>query len=166
MAAKKTRSKKSASKARASGGKGKKKLRTQFMADFTKKFIGDPKKTDQRKWPDPNRLWPNPGQLASNIVTDYATFVNVLMTVGYVLAPPPAFPIGSLGERIGQFLNAENWPSGTKVPLEYADNRDTVHLVEIAVILDRLLQAINSFEVAKTEAESPTGGGGSGWPPH
>jgi hypothetical protein len=141
-------------------------LRTQFVADFTAAFIGDPTKIkdpgppDQTDpWPDPSRLWPAPGQKRIDIVADYATFVNVLMTVGYVLAPPPPAPSGSLGEKIAQFLQAQNWPVGTAVPPEYAGELPTVHLVEISVILDRLLQAINSFGTG-------AGGGGTHWPPH
>src|ERR1700677_1271140 len=118
----------------------KKPLRTQFMADFTAAFIGDPKKikdpapppaTDT--WTDPNRLWPKSGQNRTEIVADYATFVNVLLTVGYVGAPPPAAPSGSLGDQIGKFLIAQNWPAGTEVPPEYKNELPTVHYVEIAV---------------------------------
>jgi hypothetical protein len=144
-----------------------KQLRTQFMADFTAAFIGDPTKIldpapppQRDPWPDPSRVWPVTGQKLNDIVTDYATFVNVLLTVGYVGAPPPAAPGGSLGDRIGKFLIAQNWPTGTTYPPEYKDELPTVHLVEIGVILDRLLQAMNSFG-----ATSP-GGGGSNWPPH
>jgi hypothetical protein len=145
-------------------------LRTKFMADFTAAFIGDPTKikdpapppaTDT--WPDPNRLWPtlSPPQTQLQIVADYETFVNALLTVGYINAPPPAYPPGSLGEKIVQFLQAKNWPNGTDVPSEYGSERPTVHLVEISVILDRLLQAINSYN-----PEHGAGGGGSNWPPH
>jgi hypothetical protein len=144
-------------------------LRTQFMADFTAAFIGDPTKIKDPApapapldpWPDPHRLWPAPGQKKIDIVADYATFVNVLMTVGYVLAPPPAAPSGSLGARIAQFLQAQNWPTGTTVPPEYNNELPTVHLAEISVILDRLLQAINSFN-----SVGGAGGGPGGWPPH
>jgi hypothetical protein len=148
---------------------GAKLLRTQFMADFTAAFIGDPTKIKDPApcpgsldpWPDPARLWPAPGQNRVAIVTDYATFVNVLMTVGYVLAPPPAAPSGSLGDKIAQFLQAQNWPTGTTFPPECNNELPTVHLAEIAVILDRLLQAMNSFN----PGDKP-GGGGGGWPPH
>jgi hypothetical protein len=148
-------------------GKGKQELlRTQFMADFTAAFIGDPTKIKDPgppgqldPWPDPNRLWPVSGQTRNDIATDYATFVSVLMTVGYVGGIPPAAPSGSLGDRIGKFLIAQNWPGGTKAPPGYEGERPTVHQVEIAVILDRLLQAINSFGEG-------AGGGGSNWPPH
>jgi hypothetical protein len=144
-------------------------LRTQFIADFTAAFIGDPTKIKDPgppgqldPWPDPNRLWPAPGQKKPDIVTDYATFVNVLMTVGCVMAPPPAAPSGSLGARIAQFLQAQNWPTATSVPPQYSGELPTVHLVEISVILDRLLHAINSF---KEEAKG-AGGNGTNWPPH
>jgi len=145
-------------------------LRTQFMADFTAKFIGDPTKIlpagQVDPWPDPNRHWPQSGQSRDAVAADYATFVNVLMSVAYVGGPPPTFPPGSLGEQIVQFLQAQNWPKGTSPPTGY--DKGTVNLVEIAVILDRLLQAINSFPVAKPKPgeEHPPGGGGSGWPPH
>ncbi|HMK23730.1 MAG TPA: hypothetical protein VK466_15470 [Terriglobales bacterium] len=149
----------------ASQGSQPKPLRTQFMADFTAAFIGDPTKIKDPgqpdKWPDPaGRLWPTKGQKLIDVVADYATFVNVLMTVGYVGVPPAAAAPGSLGDRIAQFLQAQNWPTATPVvPTEYQGELPTVHLVEIAVILDRLLQAANSF------GDGPTGGG-SNWPPH
>jgi hypothetical protein len=144
-------------------------LRTQFIADFTAAFIGDPIKIKDPApppapldpWPDPQRLWPAPGQKKIDIVADYATFVNVLMTVGYVKAPPPAAPNGSLGAKIAEFLQAQNWPTGTTVPSQYSGELPTVHLVEISVILDRLLQAINSFNAADGAGGSP-----GGWPPH
>jgi hypothetical protein len=143
-------------------------LRTQFMADFTAAFIGDPTTIkdpapppQRDPWPGTSRLWPTPTptQTEAQILTDYLTFVNVLMTMGYLLAPPPAAPSGSLGDRIAQFLQAQNWPTSTTFPPEYKDELPTVHLVEISVILDRLLQAINSYGIG-------AGGGGSNWPPH
>jgi hypothetical protein len=149
--------------------RSKKRLRTKFMADFTAAFIGDPTKIKEPappphvdSWPDPHRLWPKSGQKQSDAVTDYLTFVNVLLTVGLVGAPPPAAPSGSLGDRIGKFLIAQNWPDGTEVPPEYKNERPTVHLVEIAVIQERLVQAINSFDFAGGGA----GGTSSNWPPH
>ncbi len=87
-------------------------LRTDFMRDFTKTFIGDPAKikdpapppaTDT--WPDPTRIWPRPGQNRTDIVADYATFVTVLLTVAYVGASPTV-PMGSLGYQIGSYLSS------------------------------------------------------------
>jgi hypothetical protein len=153
-------------------------LRTQFIADFTAKFIGDPTKikdpapppqTDP--WPDPEptnppspttRLWPRNGEGRNDIATDYATFVNVLLTVAYVPGPSPAGPNAALAAEIVQFLQVQKWPNQTPIPPLYAQERGTVTLVEIAVIQDRLLQAINSFNLTG----SGSGGGGSNWPPH
>jgi hypothetical protein len=64
-----------------------------------------------------------------------------------------------------QFVQAQNWPN-VPPPPGYEKLQGTVSLVEIAVILDRLLQAMNSFAVAKQGGMNPPGGGGSGWPPH
>ena len=145
-------------------GNAKPPLRTPFMAAFTLAFIGDPTlikppgQTD--RWPDPGRKWPVSGQKKVDIVTDYETFANVLMTMGYVMGPPPAVAPGSLGEKIVQFIQAQNWPTTTTVPPDYqTESLPTVHLIEISVILDRLMQAMNSFGEGG-------GGGGSDWPPH
>ena len=155
------------------GGK-QKTLRTKFIADFTAAFIGDPTTIKDPAalpaldpWPDnppapSKRLWPKCGQTMTDIVADYATFVNVLLTVGYVGASPPLFPSGSLGDRIVQFLKTHPWPTTTGVPSQYQGELPTVVLVEIAVIQDRLLQAINSFDLTCMGK----GGGGSNWPPH
>jgi hypothetical protein len=159
-------------------------LRTQFVADFTKQFIGPPDKIKPPGtldlWPDPpkstdppTRIWPKPNQTRPEIVADYALFANVLMTVGYVKASLPTFPGGSLGDDIVKFLTLQNWPTATPVfppppppaappPLgPYQNELPTVHLLEITVILDRLLQAMNSFNPG-----GGPGGGGSSWPPH
>jgi hypothetical protein len=144
-------------------------LRTQFMADFTAEFIGDPTTIPdpapppkKNIWPDPNRRWPTDHQVGTDILADYATFVNVLMTVGYLVAPAPStYAPGTLGDRIGKFLTAKNWPIQPPVPPEYQKEQSTVHLVEIAVILDRLLHAINTFN-----PDAAPGGGPGGWPPH
>ena len=139
----------------------------QFVDSFTAEFIGDPTKIKSAgevdPWPDPNRKWPESGIFRNDVVTEYATFVNVLMAVAYVGGSPPTYPSGSLGERIVQFLQAQNWPNGAPVPPEYATGVDkgTVTLMEISVIQDRLLQAINSFKLAGSSS-----GGGSSWPPH
>ena len=149
------------------------KVRTQFMFDFTKQFIGDPTKIKDPApfgsydtWPDPNRLWPKPKESLADAVTDYLTFVNVLLTVGFVGGSAPSGPNASLAADIAQFLQTENWPTKTTfiagTPSDYNGELPTVHLVEVAVIQDRLLQALNSYD--------PTGGGrggsGSNWPPH
>jgi len=143
-------------------------LRTDFMKYFTAEFIGDPTKicdpapppaTDP--WPDPTRKWPNVGQNQKDAATDYATFVNVLLTVGIAGASPPTATSSPLANRIGKFLIAQNWPAGTPVPPYVDEPRTTRLLVEIAVIQDRLLQAINSFDFGHG-----MGAGPSNWPPH
>jgi hypothetical protein len=142
--------KKSGSKRRASvGAKKRELLRTGFMAEFTKEFIGHGSKS----W-----LWPAPGQLTGAIGADYQTFVSALLGgIGY--GTMPSFSSGSLGDRIVQFLTARNWPTDpTGIPEKYRDEQDTVRLVEISVILDRLLHAANSV--------GGTGGGPGTWPPH
>jgi hypothetical protein len=130
------------------------KLRTQFMQNFTREFIGDPDRIKEPgypdPWPDPSRRWPREGQSASDIATDYTTFVNVLLRVGY--AESDVAPDGGLGDQIMRFLREENWPQAEPVILtpEYQyEDRGTVTLVEIAVILDRLLQAINHVTPAR-----------------
>jgi hypothetical protein len=150
-------------------------IRTKFMADFTDKYIGDSKKmkppgTTPDPWPDPDnaatpstRVWPAKNESRDAIANDYATFVNVLMTVAYVGGPPSAPPPNpALGADILQFLQGKNWPTAPPDPPQPPYPQGTVTLVEIAVILDRLLQAMNSFSLA---GRAP-GGGGSGWPPH
>jgi hypothetical protein len=147
-----------------SGNANPNRLRTDFMADFTAKFIGDPTTimdpapppaTDP--WPEPTRKWPKHGQSWNDAFTDYATFVNVLVAV-FVGASPPS---GLLADQIGTFLTDQKWPAGTPFPPEYKGEPLTVHLVEIAVIQDRLLQAINSFDFGHG-----MGAGPSNWPPH
>ncbi len=158
MATKKARSKKSsrakkgAVKRRVGAKKKQTLLRTSFMADFTKAFIrqGDA------------YLWPVDGQQRADVVADFQTFVAVLSAVGYGLpAPVVTTP---LGVRLVQFIGApRNWPTVTGVPPRFQKELPTVALVEIAVILDRLLEAISAFKLVKG---SPGGGSGRGWPPH
>ena len=160
------------------GNANPKALRTKFMHDFTAQFIGDPTKIKDPApppaadpWPDPEptnppststRIWPKCGQSMTEIVADYVTFVNVLLTVGYVGPPPTTYPCVLLGDSIVQYLKTYPWPTGTDVPPEYQGELPTVYLVELAVIQDRLLQAINSFNL-KCKG---LGGGPSNWPPH
>src|SRR5690349_1155245 len=132
MAKKKARSKKKTVSKRGvstSGKGGPQVLSTQFIGDFTKEFIRISKK---------EFIWPADGQTEQDILDDYQTFVNVLMMVGYLgLAAPAATP-GSLGGRIGKFLEDQKWPDETSIEVKWEKKvgRPTVHLVEIAVILD------------------------------
>jgi hypothetical protein len=146
------------------------KLHTDFMDGFTKYFIGDPAQIKQPgcddPWPGSSRKWPPKGQGTKDTVADYATFVKVLLTVATDPATDPTdpnfTPNPTLAAAIVKYLNTQHWPGGTPlppIPPEYAKERATVNLVEISVIQDRLLQAINSFG-------SGVGGGPSSWPPH
>jgi len=151
------------------------------MDDFTDEFIGDHKTMPQLgcddPWPDPpnttdppTRKWPLKGQGREKVIEDYSTFVNVLLWTAWFppTVPPPPQPNTALAAHIVKFLSDHKWPNGTPIPPEYtkpiapSDERTTVVLVEIAVIQDRLLQAINSFDFKGGGA----GGGGSNWPPH
>lgn len=165
-------------------------LRTKFMNDFTAKFIGNPANIlppDQPdNWPDQNpgssvsgsRIWPTPpdrSQAPADIVTDFETFVHLLMTVGFVQQLPVPPPTTPLGTNIMSFLKAEGWPSAPPVWVQGDPTPDlfgpyTRPLLEISVILDRLLQAINSYE---TPPQPPPHVGpptnlkyGGQWPPH
>jgi hypothetical protein len=123
-------------------------VRTKFMADFTAQFIG-PKATNP---------WPTDGQTMASMVADFQTFTSILIAAEVSHTPPPTVPLGSLAARVGNFLNAQNWPVSAPKPNTWPTIQSTVHLIEISVIADRLLKAINS---------SPgRGGQGSGWPPH
>jgi hypothetical protein len=124
------------------------KVRTQFMADFTAQFIG------QKAVPP----WPATGQSNASIAADFETFMSILISAAVTLTPPPTVPIGSLAARIGSFLIAHKWPVSTTIPKRWREIQPTVRLIEISVIADRLLEAIN---VALYRA-----GQGSGWPPH
>jgi hypothetical protein len=129
--------------------KTRKLLRTPFMAAFTKEFIGQPG----------SYLWPK-DQTRDEVVADFQTFANVLLAVGYGRPAPTG--TGKTGAQILTFLGEQNWPGDPKgIPKQYLDAQPTVRLVEVAVILDRLLRAINSY-VPPAEQ----GGGPGGWPPH
>ncbi len=149
MAAKKTRSKKNAPKR--TGRNSSPLLRTPFMADFTKTFIQD----------GSTSKWPVAGQKRAEVVADFQMFVKVLLTVGYGLPAP--INNGPLGDRIVQFLGPPaNWPNNPAgIPKRLQNRLSTVALVDIAVVLDRLLKAVNAFNIS-----GGASGGPSTWPPH
>lgn len=125
-------------------------VRTDFMSAFTSEFIRDPK---THKW-----KWPATNQSPESIVEDFETYIDVLMRADLVL---PSSGNSALRTRLAEFLNKEHWPVTSSIPKEWKDMQPTVRLIEISVIVDRLLEAVNGFT-------SPTksGGGPSGWPPH
>jgi hypothetical protein len=125
-------------------------VRTEFMSAFTSEFIRDPK-TKVWKWPAKN-------QTPESIVEDFETYIDVLMRADFVL---PSNGSSALRTRLAEFLNKEHWPVTSSIPKEWKDIQPTVRLIEISVIVDRLLEAVNG-------STSPTksGGGPIGWPPH
>jgi hypothetical protein len=136
------------------------------MDAFTDNFIGDSKQIKQLgcddPWPDPARKWPSKGQGTKSIVDDYVTFVQVLLTVAIDPVTTPTGPNPTLATTIVNYLNSQHWPKEPGPPPGYEKEAGTVTLVEVAVIGDRLLQAINSFDVTGTGSS----GSGSNWPPH
>lgn len=125
------------------------KLRTPFMAAFTAQFIRDPATRKQK--------FVNPGD---SDLQQFANFADVLKVLGEKigLGNPAPDGTGSLRDRVIAFLLAQQWPDHTAIPQKFKGRSRTVHLVEMAVIADRMLEAIN---------EGFGGGGGpSGWPPH
>ena len=155
MAKKKSKTPRKAKKARskkpAGGHKARQNLQTPFMAAFTAEFI--------RAKGAKSFSWPADGQLDPAIAIDFATFVDVLMNVGFLKQPKTPDGSGSLRDRLMTFLNNQGWPESTAIPPSFRKMTPTVHLVEIAVLLDRLLEAVN----ARGEG---AGGGPSSWPPH
>jgi hypothetical protein len=124
------------------------KVRTKFMADFTAEFIGS-------KAVPP---WPAENQTNPSIVADFLTITGILLTAELTGTQPPGGSSGSLADRVGNFLNAHDWPDSAPIPKLWRNIQPTVRLIEISVIADRLLSAINSGP--------GRGGPGSGWPPH
>jgi hypothetical protein len=123
-------------------------VRTKFMADFTAEFIGQNASTP----------WPGADATNASVVADFATFMSILIAAEVSHTPPPTVPVGSLAARVGNFLIAQNWPIAAPKPKTWDKIQQTVHLIEISVIADRLLKAINSSPLR--------GGNPSGWPPH
>jgi|HubBroStandDraft_5_1064220.scaffolds.fasta_scaffold00320_2 hypothetical protein len=125
-------------------------VRTEFMSAFTSEFIRDPK---TKVW-----KWPAPGQTPESIVEDFETYIDVLMRADFVL---PSNGNSALRTRLAAFLINQHWPVTASIPKKWKKIQPTVHLIEISVIVDRLLMAVN---IAKNPTKS--GGGPSGWPPH
>ena len=122
------------------------------MAAFHKQFIFD------RSKPEKDRiLWPPKVISDAQALQDFSDTMAVL---GARMAreTPVAKGDGSFRDRVIQFLAQPKWPDESPVPPEYAKKERMVHLIEIAVISDRMLQAFNKGRGG--------GGGGSSWPPH
>ena len=162
---KKTSPAKKASSAKKKGGTAKKsslakrtssadaKMRTPFTHAFIQQLI-------QAKGEVKNFLWPNRSQNGTSVVADFEAIVDVLMNVGFLQQPPAPDGSGSVRDKVSKLIQDQNWPASSVSSSTTYDDL-TVHLVEIAVIIDNLLRAINGGF-----AERGAGGGGSTWPPH
>jgi hypothetical protein len=128
------------------------KVRTDFMSAFTSRFIHD---SATKTW-----LWPAAGRAPADIVAEFETFVNVLMQSEVAIQPVPSDGSDSLESQLAIFLMAEKWPVSTVIPKKWRGEQRTVRLVEIAVIVERLLHAID------VHRKIAAGGSPEGWPPH
>jgi hypothetical protein len=151
MATKKKKAAKKAVKKAARHTAAATRVRTKFMSAFLSEFVKAPGGSP----------WPDPDQTEQSIVQDFGTFMDMLMTSGYLLQPPVPDNSGSLGDRIAKFLIAQQWPAGASVPKQFQQYNPSLRLIEVSVIADGLLKAINHWRPA-----GKTGGGGSIWPPH
>lgn len=151
MAKKKTKAAKTPTKRKASPPA---KVRTAFMAAFMTEFIRN-SKTKMWKWPVAN-------ETLENIVADFETFIDVLLRSAVLIQPVPPDNSGSLKDRLAKFLKAQEWPVSSAIPPKWREMQPTVRVIEIAVIQDRLLEAINIHRRPPGSA----GGPGPGWPPH
>ena len=131
-------------------------LTTPFMGAFTRQFIGGLTKKKQKFFVQ--------GTSEVEVFQNFATVMTVLAEQSTILGKPVSGGSGSLRDQVIDFLNAQRWPDHTAIPTRFKGTarkegeERMVHLIEMAVIADRLLHAINlGF-----------GGGGSpsGWPPH
>ncbi len=132
------------------------KLTTPFMGAFTRQFIGGLTKKKQKFFVQ--------GTSEVEVFQNVATVMTVLAEQSTILGKPVSGGSSSLRDQVIDFLNAQGWPDHTAVPKEFKGKdgepgeERMVHLIEMAVIADRLLHAIN------------LGFGGSGgptsWPPH
>jgi hypothetical protein len=144
MAKKKTKASKTKRKAPA-------KVRTKFMSAFTKEFIHD---SATNTW-----KWPAQKQSDDSVLADFKTFIDVLMHSGFLELPVHPGSSNSLRNRLARFLRDAPWPGKqSSVPKKWRKEQATVHLIEISVIVDRLLHAINQPRDAL--------GTPSIWPPH
>ena len=125
------------------------KLHTKFMDEFVSEFIG---KKKPFKWPDTELLAPA-------VLAQFEMIVNVLMKAGYLLSTPAPDGTDPLRDRVIEFLNTKDWPRTAPIPKKWQKMKPTVRLIEVAVIADHLLEAINDHVDGGA-------GGGSHWPPH
>jgi hypothetical protein len=124
------------------------KLRTKFMSAFIAEFISSTT--------DP---WPDPTQAGPSVIADFDMFMDVLLKACVLQQPPVPDGSGSLRDRLANFLLAQNWPVLASIPKLWQGIQPTVRLIEVSVIADALLKAINAWR-------GGSGGGPNQWPPH
>jgi hypothetical protein len=143
MAKKRKPAVKKSAKSSAAAGK----VRTKFMSAFIKQFVTSKANP-----------WPAPAQTNASVIVDFETIMDVLISAAVTLQSPTSGGSASLADRVASFLIANNWPITAPIPKQWQSIQPTVRLIEVSVIADALLKAINKG--------SGAGGGGSGWPPH
>jgi hypothetical protein len=126
-------------------------VQTQFMTDFVSTLLGTTN----------NWIWPTPGESQTDMIADFGTFTNMLLTAALTLTTPVSGNTQSLSDRIAAFLTAQKWPVTTPIPARWQSMQPTVRLIEISVIIDHVLEALNFYTNPGSR-----GGSGSGWPPH
>jgi hypothetical protein len=126
-------------------------VRTQFISDFVVEFLCSSPRSRDFKWPSPELP-------AAAVLAEFQMFLDVLMTAGYLHRDPEADGTNALRDRLVKFIKDEDWPRSTPIPRKWAKIQQTVRLIEIAVITDWLLEAINSHPTVDAAA--------AGWPPH
>ncbi len=143
MAKKKKQAVKKSAKSTVAAGK----VRTKFMSAFIREFVGSKANP-----------WPAKGQTNASISADFETFMDVLISAAVTLTSPTSGGSASLADRVASFLVAKNWPVSAPIPKQWQSIQPTVRLIEVSVIADGLLKAINKG--------TGRGGGPSSWPPH
>lgn len=123
-----------------------KKVTTKFMSAFKAEFLSKA------------NPWPAPGQPTAGVIADFGMFMDVLLKADLLLQAPVPDNSGSLLDRLAKFLIAQQWPASSPIPKKWQNIKTTVRLIEVSVIADHLLEAINAWP--------GSGGSGSLWPPH
>jgi len=121
------------------------------MSAFVTEFLGA-----RDAW-----TWPTVGESNDAIVADFVTLTSGLLSTALTLTPPAPDGSGSMRDRLANFLIAQKWPVNTLIPARWAGIQPTVRLIEISVITDHILEALNAFRLPDSR-----GGGPGAWPPH
>ncbi len=123
-----------------------KKVHTKFMSAFKAEFLSTA------------NPWPAPAQPTASVIADFGMFMDVLLKADLLLQAPVPDNSGSLRDRLAKFLIAQNWPMSSPIPTHWQGIATTIRLIEVSVIADQLLAAINN--------PPGSGGGPNQWPPH